>query len=74
MGKTIAELEIELDECAGVVELITAYITSYSISGAGEKRVLSGLNMLSRRLMEISEYYNVDELTRLVPQGSKNHD
>jgi hypothetical protein len=74
MVKTIAELEIELDECAGVVELITAYITACSISGVGEKYVLSGLNMLSRRLMEISEYYDVDELARLVPQGSKSHD
>ena len=62
-----SDLEYELGECAGVSELIAAHIVGCT-HPKSEGLILSGLNMLTRRLEEMANYYHIEELECLIRQ------
>jgi len=70
--KGFSDLEYELSECAGVSELIAAHIVGCT-HPKSEGLILSGLNMLTRRLEEMASYYHIGTLEHLVQQGGEHH-
>jgi hypothetical protein len=67
MNKTIDDLGTELCDCDGLVKLIIAHIVGCT-HPESEFLILSGLNVLSHRLMDIAEYYDAETLTQIIAQ------
>ena len=69
----LGQLEYELDACGGIADMIASYFDG-NISNADrvENSILGALNILSRRLYDMSQIYTTEAIKAVYEHANKS--